>query len=221
MWLWRFEFIIIDGASKDDTMEVIHRYREHIHHLVSEKDEGLYDAMNKGLKMATGDYVFFLNADDEFYAADTVEKIFQSKTDVDTYYGETMFMNNKGEEMGLRSKVTTQEVPEQLSWKSLRYGMVVSHQAFIIRRSLSVEYDTRYKLAADVDWMIRSLKNCKEICNTHLIFSKFRAGGKSKQQQKKGWMERYNVLNRQYGWLPNFFNHGVIVARYVFSKKRY
>src|SRR5476651_1350657 len=96
------EYIIIDGASTDGTLEVIKRYQNRIAKLISEKDEGIYDAMNKGLTIATGDYVLFMNSGDEFYATDTVEKVFASAPGADIYYGETEMMSDNDENLGQR-----------------------------------------------------------------------------------------------------------------------
>jgi glycosyltransferase involved in cell wall biosynthesis len=217
---WKnIEFIIIDGGSTDNTLPIIEKYREHISKVVSETDNGLYDAMNKGLKQATGDYILVLNADDLLYEKNTLEKVFTVCQNADVIYGEAIFMNEAGEELGLRSQQTPHKVPENLNWKSLQYGMTVSHQAFIIRRSLAVNYDLHYKICADIDWMIRCLKKCKTTCNTHLIISKFQVGGASKQQQKRAWKERYRIFQKHYGIFPNFFNHIYIGLRYLLGKK--
>ncbi|GAA4318116.1 glycosyltransferase family 2 protein [Compostibacter hankyongensis] len=215
----RIEYIVVDGGSTDDTVTVIRSYGSVISRLLSEKDRGLYDAMNKGLRLATGDYVFFLNADDTFYDAGVLRGMIAACPDADAYYGEVLFVDEQDRELGLRSEQTPQRVPERLSWKSLRTGMVVSHQGFLIRRSLAAAYDLRYKVCADVDWMIRCLKQCRSACNTHLTVTRFRTGGTSKQRQRLAWKERYRILQKHYGVLPNFFTHLFIVARYIFSKK--
>ncbi len=214
------EYIIIDGASIDGTLQIIHQYRDRIAKVVSEKDRGLYDAMNKGLKLATGDYVYFLNADDLLYDKETLSKAFARCTPAaDIIYGEAMFIDENGSEIGLRSQNTPHKVPEKLDWKSLRYGMVISHQAFIVRRNLAGEYNLQYRLCADIDWMIRAISLSKTNCNSHLIISKFRTGGTSKQHQKNSWKERYAILSKHYGTLPNFLHHIFIAVRYVFNRK--
>lgn len=216
------EYIIIDGASGDGTLSVIEKYREQISTLVSEQDKGLYDAMNKGLQQATGEYVFFLNADDLFYDNRVLEKLAGyaiSNHFPDVLYGEAMFMDASGKELGLRSEQTTQRVPEQLHWKSLKHGMVVSHQAFLVKRPAAVSFDTRYKLCADIDWMIRCLKKAQSSFNTHMIISKFRMGGLSKQQQKRSWKERYLILGRHYGHVSNAFRHFYIAWRFLQKRK--
>ena len=215
------QHIIVDGTSSDGTMNIINTYKDRIAMVISEKDAGLYDGMNKGLRAATGDYVYFLNADDEFYSNDVVEKIFTSATEADVYYGEVMFTDMEGKELGLRSRVTNQKTPEQLDWKGLQKGMVVSHQAFFIKRELAASYDLNYKICSDIDWMIRCLKHCSKIINTHFVFAKFAAGGTSKQRQKLAWRERFFILQKHYGGIKNLCNHGLIIIRRIFSKQNY
>ncbi len=101
-------------------MGVIEKYRPRIATVISEKDNGLYDAMNKGMQLATGGYLLFLNADDVLAAPDVVEKMFAACEDADVYYGEAMFMDENGQDIGLRSEQTPHRVPEQLTWKSLQ-----------------------------------------------------------------------------------------------------
>ena len=95
------EYILIDGASKDKTVEIIKQYESGIASWISEPDKGLYDAMNKGLRRATGDYVWFLNAGDTLYTADTVQRIVASlKKKVslpDVIYGETRIVEIVGD----------------------------------------------------------------------------------------------------------------------------
>ncbi|PSL44945.1 glycosyltransferase involved in cell wall biosynthesis [Chitinophaga niastensis] len=213
------EYIIVDGASKDNTLGVVAPYCSRIAKVISEKDKGLYDAMNKGMQLATGEYLLFLNADDTLADNDVITKMLATCADADVYYGEAMFMDENGADLGLRSAQTPHQVPEQLNWKSLKHGMVVSHQAYIIRRSLSPLYDLQYKVCADIDWMIRSLKASHKICNTHQVVAKFRVGGTSKQHQQLAWKERYSILSKYYGHLPNFTHHLFIGLRYIFSKK--
>lgn len=213
------EYIIIDGASRDNTMKVVEQYRSRIATVVSEKDKGLYDAMNKGMRLATGDYLLFLNADDMLADDQVISNMLATCIDADVYYGEAMFMDENGADIGLRSTQTPHKVPELLTWKSLKHGMVVSHQAFIIRRSLSPQYDLQYRVCADIDWMIRSLKAAGKICNTRQVVTRFRVGGTSKQHQQRAWKERYKILSRYYGHLPNFAHHLFIAVRYIFSKR--
>ena len=111
------EYIIIDGGSKDRTLDIIERYRTHIHAVVSEPDKGLYDAMNKGLKLATGDYICFLNAGDELHEDDTLLLMVHSITEnalPDVLYGETAIVDEEGHFLRMRRL----SAPERLTWKS-------------------------------------------------------------------------------------------------------
>lgn len=208
------EYVIIDGASTDGTLELIEKYESKIALIHSGKDNGIYDAMNKGLKDATGDYVLFLNAGDELYAADTIEKIFLSAVNADVYYGNTAVVNKHGKILGDRRL----SPPEQLDWKSLRFGMCVSHQSFIARRLLCDFYNTDYKIAADIDWVINVLKQSDKIINTHLYISKFLEGGASNKGRKKALFERFSIMVKHYGFFRAIINHIIILFRYPWHK---
>lgn len=122
------EYLVIDGGSTDGTVDLIKQYEAGIAYWVSEPDRGLYDAMNKGLQRATGDYVWFINAGDTIYTADTVQKIVASlKKNVslpDVLYGETAIVDAEGRSLGMRRL----KAPRRLTWKSFRMGMLVCHQ---------------------------------------------------------------------------------------------
>lgn len=212
------EFVVIDGASTDNTISIINTYKSHIHQFISEKDNGIYDAMNKGLKAATGDYVLFLNAGDELYANSTLELIFSSNTTADVYYGNTVVVDTKGLILADRRL----SPPEYLTWKSLKMGMCVSHQSFIAKRLLCDFYDTNFKIAADIDWVIKVLKQAEVVVNTHQYVSKFLVGGTSAKRRKKALLERFSILSKHYGFIPTLLNHILIFFRFfvhLFSKK--
>ncbi|HEX8608911.1 MAG TPA: glycosyltransferase family 2 protein, partial [Pedobacter sp.] len=96
------EYILIDGASNDGTQAVIGRYRNQLAFFLSEPDQGIYDAMNKGLALATGDYVLFMNSGDEIYAPETVRDVFETDDSADIYYGETEMYNEQWKSLGQR-----------------------------------------------------------------------------------------------------------------------
>ena len=99
------EYIIIDGASKDKTLSIADRYKEHITQVVSEPDKGLYDAMNKGIRLATGDYLCFLNAGDSFHEDDTLQQMVHTLTGnqlPDVLYGETALVDKEGHFIRMR-----------------------------------------------------------------------------------------------------------------------
>jgi len=200
------EYIVVDGSSTDGTLEVIDHYKTRIAKLISEKDKGIYDAMNKGLATAAGDYVLFMNSGDEFYETDTITKVFASADDADIYYGETEMINNEGQSLGQRRH----KAPKHFTWRSFKYGMSVSHQAIYIRRSLTEPYDRRYHLSADIEWIIRAAKKAKNIVNVNQYVAKYLVGGMSKTKHRQSLMERFDIMRRYYGLLPTLFNHTVI-----------
>lgn len=212
------EYIIIDGASTDGTVDIIRQYASGIATWVSEPDKGLYDAMNKGLKRATGDYVWFINAGDTLYTADTVQKIAASlKKDVslpDILYGQTMIVDAEGRQRGGRRL----KAPERLTWKSFRMGMLVCHQSFIAKRELAPLYNTEYRLVADYDWCIRCMQKARTIRNTQLILSNFLEDGLSSVQRKASLKERYRVMCRYYGTLVTGALHIWFALRFYTAK---
>lgn len=200
------EYIIIDGASTDGTLSIIDKYKNRITKLISEPDKGIYDAMNKGLAIATGDYVLFMNSGDEIYAHETVANVFAAADNADIYYGETEMINDKAESLGQRRH----KAPDNFSWRSFKYGMNVSHQAIYIKRSLVESYDPQYQLSADIDWIIRTAKKAKTIVNVNQYVAKFMVGGTSKAKHRQSLQERFDIMKRYYGLLPTVFNHLII-----------
>lgn len=203
------EYIVIDGGSTDGTAGIINKYAGQITRIVSEPDNGIYDAMNKGLALAGGDYVLFMNSGDEIYSIDTVAAVFATSPDADIYYGETEMFDANWQSLGLRRHA----IPERFNWKSFRYGMNVSHQAIYIRRKLIVPYDLHYQLSADIDWVIRAAKAANKIVNTKRIVAKYLVGGMSKQRHWQSLKERFQIFSRHYGLVANIFNHIVIAFR--------
>lgn len=200
------EYIIIDGRSDDGTLDIIQKHGSRISRVISEKDRGIYDAMNKGLALATGDYVIFMNSGDAFYAADTVEKVFATAPWADIYYGETEMINDRLESLGQRRH----QAPEKFTWKSFKYGMNVSHQAIYIKRSLTEKYDLKYQLSADTDWIIRAAKKAAKIVNTQQYVAKYLVGGMSKARHRQSLKERFDIMHKYYGLIPTLFNHVII-----------
>jgi glycosyltransferase involved in cell wall biosynthesis len=200
------EYIIVDGLSSDGTLDVIKRYEKRIAKLISEKDEGIYDAMNKGLALATGDYIIFMNSGDEFYDKETVAAVFSTEPDADIYYGETEMIDSEGNSLGQRRH----KAPEQFTWRGFNLGMSISHQAIYIKRALTEPYDRRYELSADIDWIIRAAKKAKKIVNVHRYVAKYLVGGMSKTKHRQSLMERFDIMKRHYGLVLTILNHLVI-----------
>ena len=138
------EYIIIDGASTDNTMEVVNKYRNRISVVVSEPDKGIFDAMNKGIKLAMGEWINFMNAGDKFAANNVVEKVFEeSKKDFDVLYGDYATKYN--------NKIRFRDAYAFFKKKTKFKEMGFSHQSVFVRTYLAKEntFDTHFKLCAD------------------------------------------------------------------------
>ena len=222
----KIEHLIIDGASKDDTVAIAETYQAQCPYEVviqSEPDKGLYDAMNKGLRKATGDYLVFLNAGDTFHAEDTLEIIANNQLPTANsqraavIYGDTAITDEQGVFLHLRRL----RPPQRLNWKSFRQGMLVCHQAFYVRTDIAQgqEYDLQYRHSADVDWCIRVMKQAEDLglplVNTHTILADFMEGGNTTQNHRESLKERYQVMCRHYGRLQTFFLHIWFVIRSI------
>lgn len=211
------EYIIVDGASTDRTMEIIGRYRKHIHTVVSEPDRGLYDAMNKGIRLATGDYVCFLNAGDELHEDDTLQLIVHSLTGLpglpDVIYGRTAIVDEEGHFLRMRRL----EPPENLTWHSFRQGMLVCHQAFFARRDHAVPYDLRYRFSADFDWCIRVMKQSTVLHNTRLTLIDYLNEGMTTRNHRASLAERFRIMCRHYGYVQTALLHLKFALRLLYK----
>jgi glycosyltransferase involved in cell wall biosynthesis len=215
-----FEHIIVDGASTDKTLELIANYKSQTtnYKSISEPDSGLYDAMNKGLQLATGDYVLFLNAGDTFHSKDILQKIHSQLSTLHSpfsvLYGETDIVDKKGNFIAHRRL----QAPEQLTWKSFRMGMLVCHQSFIVRREIAEPFDLHYRYSADFEWCIRCLKKAETVHNTHLIISNYLCEGISTTNRKVSLKERFEIMVQHYGWLPTVLRHLWFAVRFYVAK---
>ena len=205
------EYIVIDGLSTDGTLDVIEKYRPQISVILSEKDNGIYDAMNKGLALATGDYVLFLNSGDELYSKETLANLAEVSEGADIIYGETFLINEQREIIGERRH----KVPAYFNWKSFRYGMNICHQAIYIKRTIAEPYDLQYKLCADIDWVIKAAKKSSITVNAHQHVARYLVGGMSKQRHRESLKERYDIFQKYYGTIPNLFNHFIIALKMI------
>jgi glycosyltransferase involved in cell wall biosynthesis len=216
----QIEYVIVDGGSSDGTKEYLES-QSLTHVWVSEPDKGIYNAMNKGLALASGEFVWFLNSGDFVEDLSVIQTILSNlELDIDAIYGETMIVNELGEHLGTRSELSSRKLPNELNWTSFRMGMNVSHQSFIIRRALAETYNESIKHVADIDWMIRSLKKCSKVINLNQIIACFTVDGHSTVNRKQSNKERFNVLSKHYGYFPNLWAHLKIVLRKMFSPNK-
>ena len=212
------EYIIVDGGSMDNTLDIVKKYQDRISIVVSEPDKGLYDAMNKGIRLATGDYVCFLNAGDELHENETLQRMVHTlKTQElpDVIYGETAIVDGEGHFLHMRRLQT----PEVLHWKSFKQGMLVCHQAFFARRELALAhpYDLQYRFSADFDWCIRIMKDAKSMHNTHLTLIDYLNEGMTTRNHKASLKERFRIMAKHYGWVSTLLHHGWFVIRLFYK----
>ena len=215
----QIEHLIIDGASKDETISMAETYKAQCLYevvILSEPDKGLYDAMNKGLRLATGDYLVFLNAGDTLHAANTLETIVSSAQPLPgVLYGDTAITDEQGNFLHLRRL----RPPKKLSWKSFRQGMLVCHQAFYALTDIAknLPYDPRYRYSADVDWCIRVMKEAQKrqlpLVNTQAILADYQEEGQTTIHHRDSLKERFDVMRRHYGLFTTVIMHVWFVFR--------
>lgn len=211
------EYLIVDGQSNDHTLDIIKSYSSKVTRWISEPDTGLYDAMNKGIRMSTGDYLWFINSGDEIPAPDTLEKVFNTCPLSDIYYGDTEMIDLDGNVLGKR-RLTP---PERLTWKHFKWGMRVSHQSFICSKKIAGMYNLQYRFSADFEWCLLALKNATSICHTKMVLSKFLDGGLTKKNILAGLKERYQIMKCHYGVITTLGCHVVLGAKLLGFFVRY
>lgn len=200
-----FEHIVADGASKDGTPDIIRRLSTSSL-VVSEPDGGLYDAMNKGLRRARGKYVLFLNAGDSLHSPDTLERYARAAVrDPDIIYADTDIVDSRRNFIAHRHL----SVPDKLSFRSFARGMLVCHQAFMLRRKLAPEYDTAYRFSADYDWCVRALRQTtpERCANLKCVAIDYLADGLTDKNHRASLKERYRIMCRHYGTVPTALRH--------------
>ncbi len=150
------EYIIIDGGSREDTIKVIKKYEKYIDYWISEKDNGIYDAMNKGIELATGEWIILMNARDIFVDDYVLDKIFGNieLNGIDIVYGDTL----------VRDNIASYIIKSHENPAAIKKEMIACHQSIFVRKEVykRFRYDTTYKTAADYDFLLKCyLNNCK------------------------------------------------------------
>jgi glycosyltransferase involved in cell wall biosynthesis len=194
-----YEFIIIDGGSIDGSIDIIKKYKPKIDTLISEKDNGIYDAMNKGILLSKGQYLFFLNAGDLIYSKDTLKDIslyLADKKNTGIINGRVEYFD---EDLGIKRIYGS-----KLNTKQFWMGMPICHQAFFFNKkifSLIGLYDLRYRISSDYDLLYRFLLN-KDKLNLEVLFinqivSKYLMGGVSLKDNLFA-LKEVELINRKY-----------------------
>ncbi len=212
-----YEHVVIDGASSDATLEIARGYAGV--RILSEPDHGLYDAMNKGLRMARGKYVLFLNSGDSFHSADTLEAYARrARLGDDIIYGDTVIVDKERNITGPRHY----SVPEKLTALSFSKGMLICHQAFMVRSKLAPEYDLAYRFSSDYDWTIRCIRNADEskCTNLNMVTIDYLSDGLTDRNKFKSLRERYRVMASHYGHRRALARHAALVAGKIFGARK-
>ena len=213
-----FEYLVIDGASTDDTLALVEQAGIPTARVWSEPDKGLYDAMNKAIDRAAGQYLIFLNAGDAFVTPETLACIAKKAQDhPDVIYGQTQLVDSIGKVVGMRHLTA----PEHLTWQSFRDGMLVCHQAFIASRELCPHYDLNYRFSADYDWCIKVLKRSQStayVGDAPII--SYLSEGLTTENHKKSLRERYKIMCQYYGIVPILLRHVKFACRHLLRKVR-
>lgn len=221
------EHLIVDGNSQDGTLAAVHRYQERnsvarIRHDIvcrSEPDKGLYDAMNKALNLASGQYILFINAGDRLHSARTLEElagaISRQKVAPAVVYGHTDLVDAQGHFLRHRRLAP----PQRLSWRSFSRGMLVCHQAFMARTDLARQtpYDQTYRFSADFDWCIRLMKRAQQLSlpllNARMVVADYLSEGLTTRNHRASLKERFRIMTRHYGWPATVALHAWFVVR--------
>lgn len=206
-----YEHIIVDGASKDATAEIIvtapgasrRKFR-------SEPDHGLYDAMNKGLGMACGTYLVFLNAGDKFHGTDALDRLAAAAQTAagdamkpGILYGQTDIVDDSGTYLRPRHL----RAPENLTLADFGRGMLVCHQAFVPLRRIAPLYDTDYRFSADYEWCIRCLQHSRKNVLVDGTLVDYLDGGLTTANHRASLKERYRIMCYYYGTVPTILRH--------------
>jgi glycosyltransferase involved in cell wall biosynthesis len=193
-WL-NYELIVIDGASTDGTLEILRKYESHIK-LLSEPDKGIYDAMNKGISRAKGDWIYFLNAGDRFYDHKVLEDIFSREItgDIEMVYGKVRTMNYPG---GI--DIT---IGNEVRMKDFHYRVGLCHQAVFTRASAFTKIGnynaSRYRIIADQEWFVRFFGKGLKGLYIDRIIAWYDAIGESSIHRMRSQREHMMMVNENF-----------------------
>jgi glycosyltransferase len=209
------EYIVVDGASKDRSLEVIEQYKEKVATIISEPDHGMYEAINKGIRAATGDIIGLMHSDDLFYQDDVVEHIVEEfeRTDVDLVYGNGLFVDYKDTD-----KVVRNWISGKFNKGKMRRGWLPLHPTVYIRRECFDRlglYDESYKIAADSEFLVRYMyEGNLRIAYLNEYIVRMRMGGLSTapKTMKRKWKEDLRNY-RSHGFSPYWALGGKILSK--------
>lgn len=218
-----YEYVVVDGHSTDGTLDALNRCRDKIDILISEQDNGIYDAMNKGINLVKGEYIYFLNAGDTFYEPATLEKVAASLTENpgDLLYGDIALIDETGSTLKIKSHALINNV------KSFFYR-TITHQSVFARAALFRKiglFDLDYSIYADYDWLIKCFKN-PAVTRIYLplIIAEYLTGGVSQQNKDQRKQEKQRLFQRSLSSHPHYLffllkmKLGKLLTKYGFFK---
>ena len=190
-----FELVIVDGGSTDGSLKIAAEACEKYagFYLIKGKFDTAFEAMNRGLKAAEGDY--------------------------DILYGQTQLVDEAGHVLGGRHLAA----PPVLTAASFKQGMVVCHQAFVVRRMIASQYDLNYRFSSDYEWCIRCLRQSRGngyVGEKPLVNFLVAAGGTTERHRWASLRERFGIMCRYYGFIPTAIRHLLFVPRFLREKRR-
>lgn len=212
-----FEHVIIDGASVDNTVDIARKLGGRDVRILSERDNGLYDAMNKGLKLARGKYVLFLNAGDAFATPDTLAAYAEAAlNDADIIYSDTVIVDMDRNVLRPRHL----SVPDKLTAESFCDGMLICHQAFMVKHSIAPLYNLDYRFSADYDWTIRCIKyaNPDRCVNLNMVGIHYLDDGMTEHNKSASLRERFDIMKNHYGIIRTVGKHLSFIPRAISRK---
>lgn len=209
------EHIVVDGASTDGTADIARDSGIEGIRVYSSPDNGIYDAMNRGLGYARGEYVIFLNAGDTFHRAETLDRIADAIMRNDfpgVVYGQTDIVTGADRRrLGERHL----RAPEQLTLESFAEGMVVCHQAFVALRRIVPLFDLKYRLSADYEWCIRCLQHSRHNVYIPDVVIDYLEEGMTTRNRRRSLVERFRIMCFYYGTVPTVKRHLGFLKRFI------
>lgn len=198
------EYIVVDGASRDKSLQIINKYKDKITKIISEPDKGMYEALNKGIRLATGDIIGLVHSDDFLYGKDTISKMVATfqKTDADFIYGNGLFVDPQNTDKVIRNWIGG----SYSKWK-VKHGWLPLHPTCYIKKSCIDKlglYDESYKIAADSDFLVRYLYEADlKVYYLNEYIVRMRMGGLStdSKRRKKMWEEDIRMY-KSHGFNP-------------------
>lgn len=198
------EYIIIDGNSKDNTINICNKYKNKIYLIISEPDQGIYDAMNKGIKSATGDYIIFMNSGDLFASENTLSTISNQikkkfyKINPDFIYGDSIEECIDGSNFFYKKARTH---------KFIWYGMFTHHQSMIYKTDIInsnlIMYNQKFFIAADYQFTFEFLNHCSLVEQLKYPICIFERGGMSSKWEKEGLKQQWEIRR-------SIFKYGIV-----------